>query len=174
MLSPQAVLLLFSEDGGFYRSLKRRQIMKLKGLENFLFLKKKWLSPGELFLPWHCFEQAQIRGNAHLGPLFLPTLCIPLRWLGALPFPTSSQGTTLHVCRSQTTKQAFLLLEWDKWRSFFVCLCFVLVFFFFFPLGDLGDPKGFESPIGGNTGLQPGGEGFSHQRKPLVNTGKQN
>lgn len=105
--------------------------MKLKGLENFLFLKKKWLSPGELFLPWHCFEQAQIRGNAHLGPLFLLTLCIPLRWLGALPFPTSSQGTTLHVCRSQTTKQAFLLLEWDKWRSFFVCLCFVLVFFFF-------------------------------------------
>lgn len=56
----------------------------------------------------------------------------------------------------------------------FFCLLVLCSCFFFFFLGDLGDPKGFESPIGGNTGLQPGGEGFSHQRKPLVNTGKQN
>ena len=107
---------------------------------------------GTFLLSQNCLEQPWKKFNAYLGNLFSFSVSIPLRHQGSLCMTKSS---------NQAMKQRLLFLE-QKRYNLFVCL------------GDLTEPKVFKFPIGGGTGLKPGGGGAQYRDSHWFIQGKKN
>lgn len=120
--------------------------------------------------PWGCLEQVGAGGRCSWRNYFPPPPHMHSTWTLGERRSLSRSPPGIHLdwtmSRNYLTKHERVKIKTSKHsrsgRGKVLCL------FVFVSLGDLSEPKGFESPKRGIV-LKSGC--VSHQRKPLINTG---